>query len=65
VQIVGWTLDFTRKLSHYLEFLSLYIAGFVRENCNFRTPNNALRYFRTPIVDFAKMTLEMLALRYT
>jgi len=35
------------------------------ENCNYRTQNNALRYYRTPNVDLAKMTHETLALCYT
>ena len=29
-----------------------------RENYNHRTRNNALRYYRTPNIDFAKTTLE-------
>ena len=37
----------------------------VWENCNYRTRNNALRYYRTPNIDFAKTTLETLALCYT
>jgi hypothetical protein len=54
------------KYSNLLIYKSdLYVVQVLGENCYYRTRNNGLRYYRTPIVDFAKTTFETLALCYT
>ena len=49
-----------RLLYSCVYMLSTYYGCFLGENCIFGTSNNALRRFRTPNIDFVKITLETL-----
>jgi len=71
IQLRGYKIEKRKSIYNIVFCIAHYPSQkeatiiYFRENYNYRTRNNALRYYRTPNIDFAKTTLETLALCYT